>query len=40
MAGKGGDLFIDLDRKLSDKTEIADKLHSLIWDLEKINNIK
>tara|TARA_X000001036_G_scaffold369973_1_gene356268 strand:- start:185 stop:586 length:402 start_codon:yes stop_codon:yes gene_type:complete len=26
--------------KISDKTEIADKLHGLIWDLEKINNIK
>jgi DNA-binding MarR family transcriptional regulator len=34
------DLEQRLNHRISDKTEIADKLHGLIWDLEKINNIE
>ena len=34
-----GDLDQSLNDKISHKTEIEDKLHGLIWDLEKINNI-
>tara|TARA_Y100000746_G_C15079394_1_gene275385 strand:- start:47 stop:448 length:402 start_codon:yes stop_codon:yes gene_type:complete len=34
------DLKNYLKNKISNKVEISDKLHGLIWDLEKINNIK
>ena len=33
------DLQIILRDKVSDKTELTNKLHGLIWDLEKINYI-
>ncbi len=34
------DLDSILSNRVSDKTEITNKLHGLIWDLEKINHIQ
>jgi len=34
------ELGIYFGKKITNRAEISDKLHGLIWDLEKINNIK
>tara|TARA_Y100000768_G_scaffold219083_1_gene165161 strand:+ start:5846 stop:6247 length:402 start_codon:yes stop_codon:yes gene_type:complete len=34
------ELTIYFDNKITNRAEVADKLHGLIWDIEKINNSK